>query len=34
MKKFEEPTLEVQTFEVEDVVTTSWTQGEGETERD
>lgn len=33
MKKFVEPAIEVIAFEVEDVVTTSWTPDENETER-
>lgn len=35
MKKlFQEPEMNVQTFAVEDVITTSWTPGENESEGD
>ena len=34
MKTYVEPSIEVESFDVEDVITTSgWEQGEGETER-
>lgn len=33
MKMFEEPRIEIEKFDVEDVITTSWVGDEDETER-